>query len=126
MPDSAVDESATVPTEPEIRPPPPYPFHLYPGEMVQTKQEDTSGSDSENTPERITVIDVDPDIQLLPPPAKGILKTGKTYKEKRNIEFDPLALLLDAALEGELDLVKKSAQKVSIAICKNIDWKRLI
>ncbi|KAI1295656.1 Apoptosis-stimulating of p53 protein 2 [Halotydeus destructor] len=31
----------------------------------------------------------------------------------RRVSFDPLALLLDAALEGELELVKKSASQVS-------------
>ena len=33
----------------------------------------------------------------------------------RRIEFDPLALLLDAALEGQVDLVKESAAKVRIS-----------
>ncbi|KAE9415993.1 hypothetical protein Angca_008551, partial [Angiostrongylus cantonensis] len=44
---------------------------------------------------------------------KGILRPVGLKKERRHIEFDPLALLLDAALEGELDLVKSSAAKLS-------------
>jgi hypothetical protein len=32
----------------------------------------------------------------------------------RRVSFDPLALLLDAALEGELELVKKTANEVSL------------
>ncbi|VDL79138.1 unnamed protein product [Nippostrongylus brasiliensis] len=44
---------------------------------------------------------------------KGILRPVGLRKERRCIEFDPLALMLDAALEGELDLVKSSAAKLS-------------
>ncbi|ETN70932.1 SH3 domain protein [Necator americanus] len=44
---------------------------------------------------------------------KGILRPLGLKKERRRIEFDPLALMLDAALEGELDLVKSSAAKLS-------------
>lgn len=43
---------------------------------------------------------------------KGNLKqTGKTTLSRR-VSFDPLALLLDASLEGELELVKKTATQV--------------
>jgi len=43
---------------------------------------------------------------------KGHVKvTGKT-RHNRKVTFDPLALLLDASLEGELDLVKKTATEV--------------
>ena len=44
---------------------------------------------------------------------KGALKiTGKT-RHNRMVSFDPLALLLDASLEGELDLVRKTAAEVA-------------
>ena len=59
--------------------------------------------------------------------AKGNLKNQLTGKDKdqtnefnghplisRRVSFDPLALLLDAALEGELELVKKTAKEVSV------------
>ncbi|XP_018319682.1 apoptosis-stimulating of p53 protein 2 isoform X2 [Agrilus planipennis] len=43
---------------------------------------------------------------------KGNLKqTGKVNLSRR-VSFDPLALLLDASLEGELELVKKTASQV--------------
>lgn len=43
---------------------------------------------------------------------KGNLKqTGKSNLSRR-VSFDPLALLLDASLEGELELVKKTAAQV--------------
>ncbi|VDN85360.1 unnamed protein product [Brugia pahangi] len=45
-------------------------------------------------------------------PEKGILCHNKVKKAARKVVFDPLALLLDAALEGEMDLVKSSAAKV--------------
>merc|ERR1719154_484778 len=44
---------------------------------------------------------------------KGNVKiTGQT-RHNRTVSFDPLALLLDASLEGELDLVKKTATEVT-------------
>ncbi|XP_054712510.1 apoptosis-stimulating of p53 protein 1-like isoform X2 [Uloborus diversus] len=43
---------------------------------------------------------------------KGNLKTKGGVKNSRRVSFDPLALLLDAALEGELELVKKTAKEV--------------
>ncbi|CAL1270247.1 unnamed protein product [Larinioides sclopetarius] len=43
---------------------------------------------------------------------KGNLKTKGAAKNPRRVSFDPLALLLDAALEGELELVKKTAKEV--------------
>ncbi|CAH1369977.1 unnamed protein product [Tenebrio molitor] len=43
---------------------------------------------------------------------KGNLKSGKSNLSRR-VSFDPLALLLDASLEGELELVKKTATQVT-------------
>ncbi|XP_013416078.1 apoptosis-stimulating of p53 protein 1 isoform X2 [Lingula anatina] len=43
---------------------------------------------------------------------KTNLKTGKSVKNSRRVSFDPLALLLDASLEGELDLVKRVTKEV--------------
>jgi hypothetical protein len=64
-----------------------------------------------------TAIDAETLKLIKPPPDKGILKATQSgfikRTEKRHIEFDPLALLLDAALEGEIDLVKKSSSKVN-------------
>ena len=47
---------------------------------------------------------------------KGNLKSGATdaLRKSRRVSFDPLALLLDASLEGELELVKKTALEVDI------------
>ncbi|KAG8180504.1 hypothetical protein JTE90_007459 [Oedothorax gibbosus] len=43
---------------------------------------------------------------------KGNLKGENSSRSCRRVSFDPLALLLDAALEGELELVKKTAGEV--------------
>lgn len=43
---------------------------------------------------------------------KGNLKTKGSAKNPRRVSFDPLALLLDASLEGELELVRKTAKEV--------------
>ena len=46
---------------------------------------------------------------------KSILKREGSRRSTNRISFDPLALLLDASLEGEVDLVKK----VSVQVCYN-------
>ncbi|KAK7068063.1 hypothetical protein SK128_004922 [Halocaridina rubra] len=43
---------------------------------------------------------------------KGNLKTKNSSKVPRRVSFDPLALLLDASLEGELELVRRTAMEV--------------
>lgn len=43
---------------------------------------------------------------------KGNLKTQGSLRLPRRVSFDPLALLLDASLEGELELVKRTAMEV--------------
>lgn len=46
---------------------------------------------------------------------KGNLKeSGGSIGHKRRVSFDPLALLLDASLEGELELVMRTAEQVSL------------
>lgn len=45
---------------------------------------------------------------------KSNLKKEGSRKSNNRVSFDPLALLLDASLEGELDLVKKVAVQVSV------------
>ena len=44
---------------------------------------------------------------------KGNLKTKDSVKSSRRVSFDPLALLLDASLEGELELVMITAKQAS-------------
>ena len=43
---------------------------------------------------------------------KGIVKRSGNTRHSRRVSFDPLALLLDASLEGELDLVIRTASEV--------------
>lgn len=45
---------------------------------------------------------------------KTNLKNISSKKNRNRVSFDPLALLLDASLEGELELVRKCAVQVSI------------
>ena len=44
---------------------------------------------------------------------KGNLKNKDSVKSSRRVSFDPLALLLDASLEGELELVMTTAKQAS-------------
>ncbi|KAK4292194.1 hypothetical protein Pmani_035020 [Petrolisthes manimaculis] len=43
---------------------------------------------------------------------KGNLKSKNSSRVPRRVSFDPLALLLDASLEGELELVRRTATEV--------------
>ena len=50
---------------------------------------------------------------------KGIVKRQGSVKHSRRVSFDPLALLLDASLEGELELVIRTAGEVrKIGVCE--------
>lgn len=60
--------------------------------------------------------------------SKGNLKSSQNSQSNgdsrpmtRRVSFDPLALLLDAALEGELELVMKTALQVCVS-CPGILW----
>ena len=44
---------------------------------------------------------------------RGNLKRKGPSKLLRRVSFEPLALLLDAAIEGELDLVERTAREVN-------------
>ncbi|XP_077288146.1 ankyrin-repeat, SH3-domain, and Proline-rich-region containing Protein isoform X3 [Arctopsyche grandis] len=50
---------------------------------------------------------------------KGNLKQSGKVNLSRRVSFDPLALLLDASLEGELELVQKTATQVANASAAN-------
>lgn len=50
---------------------------------------------------------------------KTNLKSNNSLKSNRRVSFDPLALLLDASLSGELDLVKETALLVKDASTAN-------
>ncbi|KAJ1367723.1 hypothetical protein KIN20_028697 [Parelaphostrongylus tenuis] len=84
-------------------------------EVNEGEKENLSGSDRTITTDDESVVKSDDDIEMEVNrrALKGILRPAGLKKERRHIEFDPLALLLDAALEGELDLVKSSAAKLS-------------
>ena len=52
------------------------------------------------------------------PNLKSLLKTATTPRNtSRRVVFNPLALLLDAAVLGELDLLIKSAKEVRFIVC---------
>ncbi|KIH56494.1 SH3 domain protein [Ancylostoma duodenale] len=85
-------------------------------ELAENEKENSSGSDRTITTddESVAKSDDEPiEMEVDRRAVKGILRPVGLKKERRRIEFDPLALMLDAALEGELDLVKSSAAKLS-------------
>ncbi|KAK6759000.1 hypothetical protein RB195_016304 [Necator americanus] len=85
-------------------------------EPCENERENSSGSDRTITTDDESVMKSDDEpieMEVDRRTVKGILRPLGLKKERRRIEFDPLALMLDAALEGELDLVKSSAAKLS-------------
>ena len=67
-----------------------------------------SDNDSYVTAVVPVVISVSPD--KMPPPI--LMKPDKPRKQKRNVILDPFALLLDSALEGEMETVKRTLMQV--------------
>ena len=68
-----------------------------------------SDNDSYVTAVVPVVISVSPD--KMPPPI--LMKPDKPRKQKRNVILDPFALLLDSALEGEMEMVKRTLMQVN-------------
>ncbi|XP_045499832.1 apoptosis-stimulating of p53 protein 1 isoform X4 [Colias croceus] len=90
---------------------------------LSDKQEDSKDVVSDIT-EQISSVDLNgQDSQrsenVLRRSKKGNLKQGGKAPLARRVSFDPLALLLDASLEGELELVKKTATQVQNASAAN-------
>ncbi|KRZ62922.1 Apoptosis-stimulating of p53 protein 2 [Trichinella nativa] len=113
-----------------------------PQENDDDDDDDDGGKEEEHEREEITIVVVDeegPEIERRqrsgsgttstnrreaePKPRRGILqgtsaRCGDGPVRPRGVHFDPLALLLDAALEGELDLVKRcSKQLPNVSVC---------
>ncbi|XP_023941367.2 apoptosis-stimulating of p53 protein 1 isoform X2 [Bicyclus anynana] len=88
------------------------------------KLEDSKDNVVSDITEQISSVDLDgQDSQrsenVLRRSKKGNLKQGGKAPLARRVSFDPLALLLDASLEGELELVKKTATQVQNASAAN-------
>ncbi|KAI6189221.1 SH3 domain protein [Aphelenchoides besseyi] len=76
-------------------------------EERQTTTEEASSNDGESNATDEPLFD-----EISRPQLKGILKAAGTRKPKKKMIFDPLIIFLDAALEGELDLVTETATKI--------------
>ncbi|XP_075976689.1 ankyrin-repeat, SH3-domain, and Proline-rich-region containing Protein isoform X3 [Anticarsia gemmatalis] len=88
------------------------------------RQEDSKDNIVSDITEQISSVDLNgQDSQgsenVLRRTKKGNLKQGGKAPLARRVSFDPLALLLDASLEGELELVKKTATQVQNASAAN-------
>ncbi|XP_014370022.2 apoptosis-stimulating of p53 protein 1 isoform X2 [Papilio machaon] len=88
------------------------------------RQEDSKDNGVSDIAEQINSVDLNgQDSQraenVLRRSKKGNLKQGGKAPLTRRVSFDPLALLLDASLEGELELVKKTATQVQNASAAN-------
>ncbi|XP_041448949.1 apoptosis-stimulating of p53 protein 1 isoform X2 [Drosophila obscura] len=82
-------------------------------------QHSPSSESSVDEPDRVVPTKAEQETPVAPAPtAAGTTsnikeRTGGKPKLGRRVSFDPLALLLDASLEGELELVKKTAKQVA-------------
>ncbi|XP_033252582.1 apoptosis-stimulating of p53 protein 1-like isoform X2 [Drosophila miranda] len=76
-----------------------------------------SSESSVDEPDRVAPTKEEQETPVATPPTATTSnikeRTGGKPKLGRRVSFDPLALLLDASLEGELELVKKTAMKVA-------------
>ncbi|XP_049874912.1 apoptosis-stimulating of p53 protein 1 isoform X2 [Pectinophora gossypiella] len=92
--------------------------------LINDKHEDSKENVVSEIAEQISAVDLNgQDSQgpenVLRRSKKGNLKQGGKAPLTRRVSFDPLALLLDASLEGELELVKKTATQVQNASAAN-------
>lgn len=80
-------------------------------EVVDSVKDNTKVTKDEDTEKSATVTI---EVKSSDPPVKKKtnLKSGTSKKSGNRVSFDPLALLLDASLEGELDLVRRCAHQV--------------
>ena len=70
-------------------------------------------TDKSITPASTPIQDEKPTITGIVRRKRNIIGDNVKAKLARRVSFDPLALLLDASLEGELELVKKTAMQVT-------------
>lgn len=85
-------------------------------EVVEPSKDNTKPNTDDNTNKLPTVtIEVKSSESKIK--KKSNLKSTNGKKSGNRVSFDPLALLLDASLEGELDLVRRCAHQVSIEHC---------
>lgn len=88
---------------------------IMPAKTSPSATDETDKSSSPVTNEEETIV---APIQTAVKRAKSSLSEHGKTKLARRVSFDPLALLLDASLEGELELVQKTATQVSDSGCK--------
>uniref|UniRef100_A0A1I7S6Q0 SH3 domain-containing protein n=2 Tax=Bursaphelenchus xylophilus TaxID=6326 RepID=A0A1I7S6Q0_BURXY len=81
--------------------------NLFPMEAQSSTEEISSNDESVSTTDEFLFDEISR------PSLKGILKRQTDQKKpKKKMVFDPLVLFLDAALEGDLDLVKEKAAEI--------------
>jgi apoptosis-stimulating of p53 protein 1 len=89
-------------------------------EVSETSSEDQSEKNGvTNITDQMNAVDLNNGEIVSRRIKKGNLKQSGKMNLSRRVSFDPLALLLDASLEGELELVKKTATQVYILIMIN-------
>ncbi|XP_052271376.1 LOW QUALITY PROTEIN: apoptosis-stimulating of p53 protein 2-like, partial [Dreissena polymorpha] len=79
-------------------------------EVVDSEKDNTKAS----TEDKADTVETVPEVKSNDPPIKKKtnLKSSSSKNSGNRVTFDPLALLLDASLEGELDLVRRCAYQV--------------
>ena len=79
--------------------------------LDESSEQNTNGATVQTSNTLATVFSVGEDDKL---PVRSILSINRTTSKNvdRHVRFDPLALLLDAALDGDIDLVKTLLEQV--------------
>lgn len=87
------------------------------GNLVDVQNTDDKQSDSNSSssisPAQSPTIKIETNKDIVVRRKKTNLKNSNSVKNANRVSFDPLALLLDASLEGELELVKRCASQVA-------------
>lgn len=86
------------------------------GDMSKDTDNNNLSDTNEDKPLPTVTIEVKPDVKLK---KKSNLKGTDPKKAGSRVTFDPLALLLDASLEGELELVRRCAIQVENVSASN-------
>lgn len=81
-------------------------------EVLDSSKENSKPDTTEEVPDKVENVKIEVKSSEPKIKKKSNLKPSGAKKHKNRVSFDPLALLLDASLEGELDLVRRCAHQV--------------
>lgn len=86
------------------------------GNLIRVTEDKSSDSNSSSSVSPMESPKIEENTDHVVRRKKSNLKNANSVKNSNRVSFDPLALLLDASLEGELELVKRCASQVGFVL----------